>query len=170
MGGAESTTIDNKTSSSELNHVSNEEVLFGAVETNNVSIVKNFKKDELRHLCQIRRRFPSEWSSPHEEAQTAYQRACLLGHRDIVQCMLNAGIEVAQKFSGGDSRSTMRGAFMFACQSRSMPTILALLDAGAPINKDGSCSLAYADSFLPNISITNLYDPRQAPWEFLYPI
>ncbi|CAF1544325.1 unnamed protein product, partial [Adineta steineri] len=106
-------------------------------------------KDELQHLCQIPRLFPSEWSSPHEEAQTAYQRACLLGHRDIVQCMLNAGILVDQSCPGGDSYSTMRGAFMFACQSRSMPTIQALLDAGAPVNKYGSCSLAYAGSFLP---------------------
>ncbi|CAF0890431.1 unnamed protein product [Adineta steineri] len=115
MGGAESTTIDNKTSSSELNNASSEEVLFDAVETNNVSIVKNFEKDELQRLCQIRRCFPSEWSSPDEEAQTAYQRACLLGHRDIVQCMLNAGIEVDQILSNGNSRSTMRGAFLFAC-------------------------------------------------------
>ncbi|CAF1521212.1 unnamed protein product [Adineta steineri] len=170
MACAENTTIDNKTSSSELNNGSNEEILFDAVETNNVSIVKNFKKDELQHLCQIPRIFPSEWSSPHEEQQTAYQRACLLGHRDIVQCMLNAGIEVDQMLSGGNSGATRRGAFMFACQSRSMETIQALLDAGAPVNKFGSCSLAYANSFLHSISASYPYEILLVSWENLYPI
>ncbi|CAF0947505.1 unnamed protein product [Adineta steineri] len=163
MACAESTTIDNKTSSSE-------EVLFDAVETNNVSAVKNLKKGELLYLSQIRRRFPSEWSSPDKEKQTAYQRACLLGHTDIVQYMLNVGIVVDQSFPGGDSYSTMRGAFLFACQSGSMPTILALLDAGAPVDEFGSCSLAYARSFVPSISIPYSCEIQAVTWENLYPI
>ncbi|CAF1090865.1 unnamed protein product [Adineta steineri] len=163
MACAESTTINNKTSSSE-------EILFDAVETNNVSAVKNLKKGELLHLSQIRRRFPSEWSSPDKEQQTAYQRACLLGHTDIVQCMLNAGILVDQSFPGGDSYSTIRGAFLFACQSRSMPTILTLLDAGAPVDEFGSCSLAYARSFVPSISIHYSSEIQAVSWENLYPI
>ncbi|CAF0858050.1 unnamed protein product [Adineta steineri] len=51
-----------------------------------------------------------------------------------------------------------------------MPTIQALLDAGASVNKYGSCSVAYAGSFLPSISIH--YSSRILPvsWENLYPI
>ncbi|CAF1073209.1 unnamed protein product [Adineta steineri] len=64
----------------------------------------------------------------------------------------------------------MRGAFLFACQSRSMPTILALLDAGASVNKYGSCSLAYADSFIHNISIHYSSTVWPVSWENLYPI
>ena len=38
-----------------------------------------FNADELRRLCSKARSFVSEWSSPYDELQTAYQRACLLG-------------------------------------------------------------------------------------------
>ena len=153
MDSEESTSLDNKTCSVESNDTLKEEQLFDAVESNNIAIVESFNKDELRRLCEIRRFFLSQWSSPDKEKQTAYQRACLLGHTDIVQCMLNAGIEVDQSFSGGDSYSTMRGAFIFACQSRSMSTIITLLTAGAPIDKLGSCSLNYANSFAPGIRV-----------------
>jgi len=88
-----------------------------------------------------------------------------------VQCILNAGIAVDQSFSGGDSFATMRGAFLFACQSRSMSTITALLTAGAPVDKLGSCSINYAISFAPGIRVfgSSLRE-LVVSWENLYPI
>ncbi|CAF2027693.1 unnamed protein product [Rotaria magnacalcarata] len=103
---------------------------------------------EIWIVCRL---FLSTWSSPNLENQTTYQCACLLGHTDIVQCILNTGIPPDQSYPGGNSMSTMRGAFLFACQSRSMPTITALLNAGAAVDKLGSCSLSYANSFFPGI-------------------
>ena len=170
MDCEESISLDNKTCSVESNDTIKEEELFNAVQLNNLSIVESFYKDDLRRLCVKRHWFPSEWSSPDREKQTAYQRACLLGHTEIVQCMINAGIQVDQSFSGGDSYSTMRGAFLFACQSRSMSTILALLTAGAPVDKFGSCSLNYANSFVPGIRILETYGRERVTWENIYPI
>ncbi|CAF2997790.1 unnamed protein product [Rotaria sp. Silwood2] len=169
MTDAEITTVESKVSLSEQDDSLKEEQLFDAVESNNVAIVENLK-DELQRLCQARRLFPSEWSSPDKETQSAYQRACLLGRTDIVVCMLNAGVAVDQIFLGGDSYSTMRGAFLFACQSRSMSTIRALLSSGAPIDKFGSCSVAYANSFVPGIRVFGLFAQQPVPWENLYPI
>ncbi|CAF4316732.1 unnamed protein product, partial [Rotaria sordida] len=146
------------------------EQLFNAIESHNVTVVQNFTKNELQRLCNVRRLFPSEWSSPDYEKQTAYQRACLLGHTDIVQCILNAGISPDQNFSGGDSRNTMRGAFLFACQSRSMSTITALLNAGASVDVLGSCSLNYANSFVPGIRVSSSFEHESISWENLYSI
>jgi ubiquitin len=170
MADADSTKLDSKTCLSELDDALKEEQLFDAVESNNVAVVKNFKKDELRRLCQIRRLFSSQWSSPEKEQQSAYQRACLLGHTDIVQCMLNADVAVDQSFSGGNSMSTMRGAFIFACQSRSMSTIRTLLTAGASINQLSSCSVDYARSFAPGIRRSISSGERSVSWENLYAI
>ncbi|UJR38865.1 hypothetical protein I4U23_031533 [Adineta vaga] len=92
---------------------------------------------------------------------------------DRIQCILNARIiKVDQKVSDGDSRSTMRGAFLFVCQSRSVSTILALLTADAPIDKLGSYNLDYFYSFMPDIPQSRLLmDFRCIPtWENLYPI
>ena len=61
--------------------------------------------------------------------------------------MINAGVEVNQMFPGGGSFSTMRGAFLFACQSSSISTITTLLNAGAPRDKFGSYSSNYAKRF-----------------------
>jgi ankyrin repeat protein len=170
MASAESITPDSNISPSQSENALKENQLFDAVESNNVTVVKNFNKDELRRFCQVRRLFASEWSSPENEKQTAYQRACLLGHTDIVQSMLNAGVEVDQHFSGGNSYSTMRGAFMFACQSRSMSTINALLNAGAPVDKLGSCTLNYAHSFVPGIRVIDSVGIQSVSWENFYPI
>ncbi|CAF2906522.1 unnamed protein product [Rotaria sp. Silwood2] len=164
------TFTDSKTCSFESDDALKEEQLFNAIESNNVTVVQNFTKNELQRLCNVRRLFPSEWSSPDHEKQTAYQRACLLGHTDIVQCILNAGIPPDQKFSGGDSRNTMRGAFLFACQARSMSTITVLLNAGAPVDELGSCSLNYADSFVPGIRVFSSFGRDSVSWENLYPI
>jgi hypothetical protein len=144
--------------------------LFDAVESNNLTSVKNFEKDELQRLCGIRRIFSSSWSSPEDEKQTAYQRACLLGHSDIVECMLNAGVAVDQSFSGGNSYSTIRGAFMFACQSRSISTIQLLLNAHTPTDKLGSCSINYARLFAPGICESYPTNHGSVNWENLYPI
>jgi hypothetical protein len=169
MDDAGKTTYDNEICFSEPDDKLKEQRLFDAVESNNVTVVENFEKNELKRLCQVRRLFPSQWSSPEEERQTAYQRACLHGHTDIVQCMLNAGVDVDQIFSGGDSSATMRGAFMFACQSRSMSTIKALRNAGASIDRFGSCSAAYANSVAPGIRVFSL--KRQlVSWANFYPI
>jgi hypothetical protein len=46
--------------------------LFFAVESHDVTLVKNFTNEHLRHLCRIRRLFHSEWSAPEKEKQTAY--------------------------------------------------------------------------------------------------
>jgi ubiquitin len=134
-----------------------------------VTVVNSFEKNELKSLCQVRRLFTSPWSSPEEEKQTAYQRACLLGHTDIVECMLKSGINVDQIFSRGDSYSTMRGAFMFACQSRSISTVKALLNAGASIDRFGSCSVAYADSVAPGTRVFS-FKQRTVSWENFYPV
>lgn len=170
MTSAEVRVIDGKDSCIQSNPASKMDTLFDAVETNDVSIVKSFTKDELQRLCQVRHLFASEWSAPYPEYQTAYQRACLLGRTDIVRCMLDADIEVDQCFPTGNYTSTMRGAFLFACQSRSMPTILTLLNAGAPVDRLGSCTIAYADIFLPNIRLTRLLVDRPVSWENIYPI
>ena len=153
MANTEGATLDSKNFSFEPDDAVKEENLFNAVESNNVSFVESFTKNDLQRLCQIRRLFPSQWSSPDEEKQTAYQRACLLGHTNIVQCMLNADVEVDQSFLDGDSNATLRGAFIFACQSRSMSTIKALIKAGAPIDRFGTCSALYADSCAPGIRV-----------------
>jgi ankyrin repeat protein len=105
------------------------ERLFFAVESHDVTIVKTFTNEHLRNLCRIPRLFPSEWSAPEQEKQTAYQRACLFGYTDIVQCMLNAGIKVDQEFRCGGHTYIQRSAFMFACHSGSVSTIRALLQA-----------------------------------------
>ena len=174
MTSTPSTTIDSKTSSSGLADAAKEEKLFNAVESNGVDTVKTFNKDELLKLCEKRRYFSSERSSPYEELQTAYQRACLLGHTDIAKCMLDAGVPVNQGFDGGDSFSTMRSAFLFACQSHSIPIIKMLLDAGAPVNQYGSCSLDYVGHFLgsTNIPFRSLTHPInwEDGWEILFPI
>ncbi|CAF4085400.1 unnamed protein product [Rotaria sordida] len=164
------TFTNSKTCSFESDDALKEEQLFNAIESNNVTVVQNFTKNELQRLCNVRRLFLSEWSSPDYEKQTAYQRACLLGHTDIAQCILNAGISPDQNFSGGDSRNTMRGAFLFACQSRSMSTITALLNAGVPVDVLGSCSLNYANSFVPGIRVSSSFGHDSISWENLYPI
>lgn len=169
MDDAGKTTYDKEIFFSELDDKLKEQRLFDTVESNNVTMMENFGKNELKRLCQVRRLFPSQWSSPEEEGQTAYQRACLLGRTDIVQCILNAGVDVDQIFSGGDSSATMRGAFMFACQSRSMPTIKALRNAGASIGRFGSCSAAYANSVAPGIRVFSL-KREPVSWENFYPI
>lgn len=144
--------------------------LFDAVESNNFNFVKNLEKDELRRLCEIRRVFSSDWSSWENEKQSAYQRACLLGHSDIVECMLNVGVEVDQIFRGGNSYSTMCGAFMFACRSQSMSTIKLLLNAHVPTNKLGSCTIDYARLFVPGIRELHQHSHQTVTWENLYPI
>ena len=166
MASVESTTIIHDNSDFSKLFETSEEVqqLFAAVESNHLSVVQNFDKDVLELLCRVRRSFVSEWSTPEKESQSAYQRACLLGRRDIVKCMLDAGVQVNQLFSGGNSESTMRDAFHFACQSGSMPTIELLLDAGASINRLGSCSIQYASRFLPGPYSLSL------SWENFYPI
>ena len=181
MDDAENTMYDERICLSEPDDKLKEQQLFDAVESDNLAAVESFEKDELRRLCQVRRPFTSQWSSPAEELQSAYQRACLLGHTDIVQCMLKAGVHVNQIFSGGDSGATMRGAFMFACQSCSLLTIRALINAGASIDRFGSCSTYYAHSVAPDM-IENYWEDfhpfnlgiiyRNGPvsWENLYPI
>jgi ankyrin repeat protein len=103
--------------------------LFFAVESLDVTMVKNFTNEHLRHLCRIRRLFHSEWSAPAKEKQTAYQRACFLGYTDIVHCMLKAGVRFNQVFSSANTNDVERSAFMFACHSGSVSTIRALLEA-----------------------------------------
>jgi len=161
--------------STDPNAISKEEQeLFDAVESNNISIVQNFDNDTLQRLCQARRSFASEWSSPYEELQSAYQRACLLGRTDIVKCMLDAGVQVNQQFGGGDSHSTMRDAFLFACQSGSMPTVELLIAAGASVYTFGSCSEQYALRLVPGIPLgyrrsLGAYSYSET-WENFYPI
>ena len=164
-------TMNNeKQVSSQSEETLKEDELFNAVESNNIALMENFTTDELRRLCLKRRLFASEWSSPDDEQQSAYQRACLLARTEIVQCMINAGVEVDQKFSGGNSYSTMRGAFIFACQSRSLSTITTLLTAGASSDKFGSCSSNYANRVAPGILISNEYTFHTGSWENFYPI
>jgi hypothetical protein len=129
------------------------ERLFYAVESHDVTIVKTFTNEHLRHLCRIRRLFHSEWSAPEEEKQTAYQRACFLGHTDIVQYMLKAGVKVNQVFFYPEVR---RSAFMFACHSGSVDTIRALLQAVSSDyaehykcrNRVDLCSSSFAKQYL----------------------
>ena len=147
-----------------------EDELYNAVESNDIPRVESFNADELCRLCLKRRAFVSEWSSPDDEQQSAYQRACLLGRTEIVQCMINAGVEVDQKFSGGDSYSTMRGALIFACQSRTISTVTALLNAGASCYTFGSCSLNYVYNTAPGIRVFGRYSHQTVSWENLYPI
>jgi len=169
MDTARNTKCDDEICFSEPDDILKEKQLFDAVESNNVTVVNSFENNELKRLCHVRRLFTSPWSSPEEEAQTAFQRACLLGHTDIVQCMLKTGVNVDQIFSGGNSYSTMRGAFMFACQSRSMSTVKALLNAGASIDRFGSCSAAYAYSVAPGMRVFS-FKQRIVPWENFYPV
>lgn len=103
--------------------------LFFGVESHDLSIVKSFTDEHLRHLCRIRRFFDSEWSAPAKEKQTAYQRACLLGYTDIVQYILEAGVRTEQIFSSANTSNVQRSAFMFACHSGSLTTIRMLLQA-----------------------------------------
>ncbi|CAF1184088.1 unnamed protein product [Didymodactylos carnosus] len=174
MSSSEGTIHENDNSYPSEQHDTSrdEQELFDAVESNNVIVVENLKPDRLRHLCQVRRRFVSQWSAPDQELQTAYQRACLLGRSDIAKCMLNAGVPVNQQFEGGDSGSTMRDAFLFACQSNSMPTIETLIAAGGSIDKWGSCSIQYANDFLPGMRHfpSPSFDGVSFSWENLYPI
>lgn len=174
MASLESIQVNRDNSrSSEPNAISEEaQELFDAVESNNISIVQNFEKDVLQRLCRARRSFVSEWSSPDKELQSAYQRACLLGRTDIVKCMLDSGVQVDQRFEGGDSDSTMRDAFHFACQSDSMPTVELLLADGASVDKLGSCSMQYALRLAPGIPIhhTQILREFSCGWENFYPI
>ena len=164
-------TMSNETNilSQSSEDTSREDELFNAVESNNIPLIESFHADELRRLCSKRRLFASEWSLPEDELQTAYQRACLLGRTEIVQCMINAHVAVDQKFEG-NSYSTMRSAFLFACQSHSISTITTLLNAGAVPNKFGSCSLHYAQRIAPGIEISSGYTRHTGSWENLYPI
>ena len=73
--------------------------------------------------------------------------------------MINAGVEFEQIFSGGNSSSTMRGAFLFACQSRSISTITTSINAGASCVKYGSCSIDYVNRFAPGICIPGMIIP-----------
>lgn len=166
---------DEDNNPSQSNDSIEEDKLFNAVELNDIPLVESFNANELRRLCFKRRSFPSEWSSPHNESQSAYQRACLLGRTEIVQCMIHAGVEADQKFSGGTSQYTMRGAFLFACQSCSISTITALLNAGASCVKYGSCSINYVNSIAPEIripgpSVLGAFPLVRDSWENLYPI
>lgn len=102
---------------------------FFGVESNDLTIVKSFANEHLRHLCRIRRLFDSEWLAPGKEKQTAYQRACLLGYTDIVQYMLEVGVTVEQLFSPANTANVERTAFMFACHSGSLATIRVVLQA-----------------------------------------
>ena len=142
-----------------------EDKLFNGVELNNINLIRNLNKNDVKRLFSKRRLFNSDWSSPEEEKQTAYQRACLLGHTEIVKYFISLGIDVDQNFSPGNSSSTIRGAFIFACQSRSISTITTLINSGASVDQFGSCSINYLNSFLPQIRLN-----KSTSWENLYPI
>ena len=122
------------------------EQLFHAIDNNDTSIFERIKKGDLEKLCKVRLLFESEWSAPEKERQTPFQRACLLGRLDFVQKMLEVGIP-ADHFDI-TSYSTMRGAFMFACQSQNVPIIRLLIENGANKNSYGSCSQGYAGRIL----------------------
>jgi hypothetical protein len=154
------------------------ERLFFAVESHDVTIVKTFSDEHLRHLCRIRRLFHSEWSAPAQEKQTVYQRACLLGYTDIVQYMLQVGIKVDQEF--GNQGDVQRSAFMFACHSGSLTTIRALLQALSSDyiehyksrNRVGICSVPFAKQYLiPQLSLVETsFDSTKNHLEWVFPI
>lgn len=153
--------------------------LFFAVESHDLTIVKTFTDAHLRNLCRICRLFSSEWSAPEQEKQTAYQRACFLGHTDIVQYMLNAGIKVDQEFWCGGTSCFQRSAFMFACHSGSITTIRALLQAVSSDyvehykcrNRKGYCSSSFAKQYLiPQSSWVEESSYTIKALEFVYPI
>lgn len=171
MANGTSTVLENEFHSTNTENSYKVDQLFRAVESNDMNTIANLAENELRALCKVRQEFVSAWTSPEKERQTAYQRACLLGHTDIVRCMLKAGITADQFFSDGNSCSTMRGAFMFACESNSMPTITALINADAPVDALSSCSLSYADSIIPGTRrLGSDFGNRFSGWENLYPI
>ena len=130
--------------------------LYFGVESHDLTIVKSFTSEHLRHLCRIRRFFDSEWSAPAKEKQTAYQRACLLGYTDIVQYMLEAGVRIDQLFSSANTSNVERSAFMFACHSNSLITIRVLLQALSlnyiehykSRNRLALCSTSFARQYL----------------------
>ena len=65
----------------------------------------------------------------------------------------------------------MRGALLFACQSRSISTVTTLLNAGASPDQFGSCSLNYANRYAPGILSSNTHlSVHTDTWENLYPI
>ncbi|CAF4295950.1 unnamed protein product [Rotaria sp. Silwood2] len=152
MANYTSTALENKLDPTKPDMSYKLEQLFRAVESSNVNTISNFDKDELRVLYEVRRSFNSAWSSPENEQQSAYQRACLLGRTDIVQCMLKANVPANQSLPGGTSMWTMRGAFMFACESDSMPTTRVLIATHVPVDTLSSCSLNYANFFIPGIN------------------
>jgi hypothetical protein len=168
---------------SESIHSANDEYyserLFYAVESHDVTIVRTFTNEHLRHLCRIRRLFPSEWSAPAKEKQTAYQRACFLGYTDIVQYMLEAGVKVDQEFLSGDTRDIQRSAFMFACHSGSVDTIRALLQAVSSDyaehykcrNRIGTCFSSFAKQYLiPESSWVEESSSTENNLEFVFPV
>ena len=154
--------------------------LFLGVESHDLSVVEYFSDEHLRYLCRIRRLFPSEWSSPKQEKQSAYQRACLLGHTDIVQHMLQVGVKIDQEFSLDDIEDTQRSAFMFACHSDSLSTIRVLLQALSNDyvehfkcrNRKGICSASFAKQYLipQNIWVEQTSDSATNHLEFVFPI
>mgnify|MGYP001104084713 FL=1 len=121
--------------------------LFDIIESNHYeAFIQQFRDDvELKALCNQAHRFVSEWSAPRIETQTPYQRACLLGRTDIVQRMLEVGVQIGQTSPGGGSFATMRNAFMFAMQSQSRELIDLLLerDQSGFVSSWGSCSIFY---------------------------
>lgn len=130
--------------------------LFFGVESDGLSIIKYFSDEHLRYLCRIRRSFPSEWTAPEQEKQTPYQRACLLGHTEIVQHMLKVSVKVDQEFSKPGYTGINRSAFMFACHSGSLSTMRALLQALSndyiehfkSRNRSAICSISFAKQYL----------------------
>lgn len=119
------------------------EQLCHAIDNNDTSIFERMKEGDLEKLCNVCLLFESDWSAPEKELQTPFQRACLLGRLDFVQQMLEVGIPADQCFDI-TSYSTMRGAFMFACQSQNVAIIRLLIEKGANKNSYGSCSQGYA--------------------------
>ena len=154
--------------------------LFFGIESNDLAIVKYFSDYHLLYLCRIRRLFPSEWSSPEQEKQTAYQRACLLGHTEIVEHMLQVGIKVDQVFFPDGIKDTQRSAFMFACHSDSLSTMRALLQAlsNNPVehfksrNRKSTCSASFAKQYLiPRNSLAEeSFDSTTNRVESIFPI
>ena len=154
--------------------------LFFGVESHDLAIVKYFSDEHLRHLCRILRSFPSEWSAPAQEQQSAYQRACLLGHTDIVQHMLQVGVQVDQEFSLGPNRTIERSAFMYACHSGSLATIRALLQGLSndyiehykSRNRRARCSISFVQQHLipRNSSVEESFASTTNHWEYVFPI
>ena len=154
--------------------------LFFGVESHDLSVVKYFSDEHLRYLCRIRRLFPSEWSTPEQEKQSAYQRACLLGHTNIVQHMLQVGVKVDQEFWFGYNGTVLRSAFMFACHSGSLSTIRALLQALSndyiehykSRNRKAICSISFAKQYLipRNSLVEECFASTTNLLEFVFPI